>query len=351
MLGSHALSKHSNRAFCILYFAFCILHPAFCIPHSAFCIPHSAFSIHHLPPLHTGDTIMLISPSALPTAEQVAITVTGLQTWGYVVKQSPNVLKNPRTIQDRYDDLIGGLHDTSVKALFCVRGGFASADVMDLLSIDTLRQYPKWLIGYSDITACHAAWHVAGIPSIHSSMSAIWDDLEQPCVEATQRLLAGDKPDYHFAPHPQNICGKVQGTLIGGNMSVLTGAFFSHFDPSLFDPNERFILLAEDIGMTANDLHRFLTMADHIGLLKRVNGIIFGELTDFIMCPEDLSGSSHGGSFVDGQDIAARLLECKGYHIPVAFNCPIGHGKQNYPLLLGETVHLNITPNDVHVYY
>ena len=298
-----------------------------------------------------GDTIMLVTPSALPLAAQVAASMTGLRTWGYVVKKSPNILKNPRTAQDRYDDLMLGLRDPSVKALFCVRGGYASADVMDMIPLDTLRKYPKWIIGYSDITACHAAWHAAGLPSIHASMADLWGELAQPCVDATRNLMAGQLPDYHFKTHPQNICGKVEGTLIGGNMCVMTGTFMSHFDPMSYDPNERFILLIEDVKATSTDLHRFVTLADHTGLLKRTNGIILGELTEFIMKPGDMSGSSHGGAFRDGYDIVARLLLQKGYNIPIAISCPIGHGKKNYPLLMGQKVHLDITPDDVHIYY
>lgn len=304
-----------------------------------------------LKPLHAGDTIMLITPSSLPFPKQVSDCVKGLQAWGYHVIKSDKILKSPRTVQDRYDDLMQGLRNPHVKALFCVRGGYASADVMDILPLDTLRKYPKWIIGYSDITACHAAWHAAGIPSIHSSMAAVWDDLAQPCVEATKEILAGKLPDYHFQTHPQNICGKVEGTLIGGNMCVMTGTFISHFDPTSYDPNERFILLIEDVQATSTDLHRFLTLADHTGLLKRTDGIIMGELTGFIMKPGDMSGTSHGGAFRDGYDIVARLLLQKGYNIPIALRCPIGHGKENYPLLMGQKVHLDITPNDVHIYY
>ncbi len=302
-----------------------------------------------LAPLQKGDLIALVTPSAFSDEEQVSKMEKGLHKWGYRTIRSEHVIGSVRTIQDRYEDMMAALRNPEVKAIYCVRGGYAASDVMDLIPLDTLRRYPKWMIGYSDITIFLNAWQAAGMPSIHASMSAVFENLPAQCKEQTRRVLAGERPNYLFESHPQNHLGHAEGILLGGNMSTFTATLMSAYDCTRTD--EPIILMLEDVGETGNNLHRCLTILDHFGLLHRVKGLMFGEYTDFRMTPDDLSGLSHGGRFRDAEDIIARTLQAKGIDIPWALNLPFGHGEENYPFVLGEKIQLDVTPTGVTIHY
>ena len=81
--------------------------------------------------LSEGDRIAVISPSALPSREQVDATVNGLRSWGYIPVEGKHVCDEVRSKEDCLDDLRWALEDPSIKAVFCVRGGYGASEVMD----------------------------------------------------------------------------------------------------------------------------------------------------------------------------------------------------------------------------
>ena len=90
-------------------------------------------------------------------------------------------------------------------------------------------------------------------------------------------------------------------------------------------------------------IHRFLTILKHRGVLDRAAGIIFGEWKMIAVDSEITDGSSRGGAYVSVADMIRRSFFPEGAAIPIAFGFPAGHGAQNYPLLLGEEVQLQIS--------
>ena len=81
--------------------------------------------------LSEGDRIAVISPSALPSREQVDATVNGLRSWGYIPVEGKHVCDEVRSKEDCLEDLRWALEDPSIKAVFCVRGGYGASEVMD----------------------------------------------------------------------------------------------------------------------------------------------------------------------------------------------------------------------------
>lgn len=139
------------------------------------------------------------------------------------------------------------LREPSVKAIMCSRGGDGAAHLLARLSLDTLRAYPKMIIGFSDVTALLCAQARAGVKSIHGSMCHAINTYEgnDTVSQTLRRMLTGDLPVYRVAPHPLNIEGKAQGTIVGGNMSVFNDLAGSDFDPLMIDG---IILFIEDTG-------------------------------------------------------------------------------------------------------
>ena len=167
--------------------------------------------------LKEGDQLAVISPSALPTSKQVDATIEGLKEWGYVPVEGKYVCPEVRTVEECLEDLEWALNDPEIKAIFCVRGGYASTEVLDIMSLETIAASKKLIIGFSDISAYHSAWTVSGLPSIHASMSAAFTDLSEECVEVQKHIMKGEIPTYKVTGSEYDKQGTAEGVLIGGS--------------------------------------------------------------------------------------------------------------------------------------
>ena len=293
--------------------------------------------------LSAGDSIAVISPSALPTREQVDAVMEGLEEWGYVPVEGEHVCEQNRTLEDCLADLEWALEDPNIKAIFCVRGGYGVSEVADELALGLVKSSDKLIIGYSDITALHSAWTSAGVPSIHSSMSATFSDLPEACVDAEKRMIAGEIPFYTCEGSGYDREGEAEGVLIGGNLSTYTSVIDTAYESA--KAGEPYILFLEEEGENIQHLHRYLTILKHAGVLDGAAGIVFGEWADIPADMEDYDGSSRGGTFESVADMISRQFT-SDLDVPVAFGFPAGHGDVNYPLLMGEKAHLSVSADD-----
>ena len=290
--------------------------------------------------LSEGDRVAVIAPSALPSKKQVEETLQGLKDWGYVPVEGKHVRDKTRSLEDCAEDLLWALDDPSLKAVFCVRGGYGASEVMDQISLDRVLSAGKLIIGYSDITVFHSAWTRSGLPSVHASMSAAFNDLPDDCAEAEKKILRGEIPVYRCESDPLCRAGEAEGVLIGGNLSTFTAVLGTAYDCSQTD--RPYILFFEDVEEDLQHIHRYLAILEHLGVLDSAAGIIFGEWTDMPADPNDYEGDSRGGTFASFADMISREF-LDGSVMPVAFGFPAGHGAVNYPLLLGERAVLKVS--------
>ena len=290
--------------------------------------------------LSKGDKIAVISPSELPSREQVDATMRGLKEWGFVPVEGNYVCPETRTLDEQIEDLEWALSDPEIKAIFCVRGGYASSELMDRFSLDLIKNADKPIIGYSDITVYHSAWTAAGLPSIHASMSAAFMDLPEDCTEAEFHMIKGEIPSYRCETSTPCVDGEATGVLIGGNLSTFVSVLNTGYDCTRMD--EPYVLFLEDVDDNIREIHRYLTILKHMGVLDRASAIIFGEWTMLPANDEANFGAVRGGEFESIADMIYREF-LAGTDVPVAFGFPAGHGEVNYPLLMGETVHISIS--------
>ena len=290
--------------------------------------------------LSEGDLVAVISPSALPTRKQVDAVVKGLKEWGYETIEGQHVCDKTRTLDDCIEDLLWALEEPSIKAVFCVRGGYGASEVMDEIMLDSISSAGKLIIGYSDFTVYHSAWTMAGLPSVHASMSAAFMDLPEPCREVEQKMLRGELPAYTCPSTDRCVAGEAEGILIGGNLSTFTSVIGTEYDSTKTD--QPYILFLEDESENLQHIHRYLTILKHAGVLDRAAGIIFGEWADIPTDLGDYNGNSRGGTFESVSDMISRQF-LQGLDIPVAFGLPAGHAETNYPLLMGEKAHLSVS--------
>lgn len=294
--------------------------------------------------LHEGDTIAIISPSSSTDTATINGGIRTLESWGYHCVVGPNALNDYHgfagTIDERLSDLLWALREPSVKAVMCSRGGDGAAHLLARLSLDTLRQYPKTIIGFSDVTALLCAEARAGVKGIHGSMCWALKTYEgnDTISQTLRRLLQGELPTYRVAPHPLDIKGRAEGIIVGGNLSVYNDLAGSDFDPLLLDD---IILFMEDTGEGMSKVDRMLHNLEIRGLLPHLRGIIVGQFNKY-KHPEN-----------GFQDMYQMLHEyMKHYGIPVCFDFPVGHAHlRNFPLLTGARATLEVTPEGTTLSY
>ena len=294
--------------------------------------------------LHEGDTIAIISPSSATDTATINGGIRTLEKWGYRCVVGRNALNDYHgfagTIDERLSDLLWALRESSVKAIMCSRGGDGATHLLSRLSPDTLRQYPKLIIGFSDITALLCAEARVGVKGIHGSMCHAINTYEgnDTVSQCLRRMLQGDLPEYRVAPHPLNVEGRAEGIVVGGNLSVYNDLAGSDFDPLLLSG---IILFMEDTGEGMSKVDRMLHNMEMRGLLKNVRGIIVGQFSKY-KHPEN--------GFDDMYEMLHEYL--RHYNIPICYDFPVGHAHlRNFPLLTGAKATLEVTPNGATLRY
>mgnify|MGYP002624643956 FL=1 len=289
------------------------------------------------PALKAGDTIAVISPSSAPDSMTVAKGCAALREWGYVPVVGPNALNDwhgfAGTADERAADLLWALRDPTVKAIMCSRGGDGAVQVLQRIPLGEFASHPKWIIGFSDVTALHSAEVAAGVMSIHGSMcDGIAAKGERDSVNAImQRLLQGQTPTYQVARHPFNQMGEATGILVGGNLSVFCGLAGSEYD-FLNRVDEGLILFIEDTHESMSKVDRMLHLLEIRGILPRLKGIIVGHFSKY-KSPEN--------GFADMYEMLHEYLQ--HYDIPVCYDFPVGHHSgYNFPMIEGGRVHLQV---------
>lgn len=289
-------------------------------------------------PLQKGDTLGLISPSAA-TAERIQFDFAkeALEALGFKVKLGEN-LKNRRghlagSDAERADDLNNMFADPDVKAVTCIRGGSGAARILPLIDYKTIKNNPKPILGYSDITALHCAIHSqTGLVTFHGpNGSGSWNSFnvsqfqkmffDQSLVTFANEQVKGDdlviKQNRIQTLNP----GTVQGKILGGNLTVLVSLSGTPYFPDFKDA----ILFIEDIAEDPYKIDRMMSTLALNGTLSKIKGFIFGQCTD---CnPSGGYGSLTLDDILDDYILPLGIPAYKGAmigHVPKQFIVPVG---------------------------
>jgi muramoyltetrapeptide carboxypeptidase len=291
--------------------------------------------------LRTGDTIGITSPAGFITFEEIAPAVEQMKTWGFKIKIGATIGKRYFTFggtdEERARDLQTMLDDDSIDAVMCARGGYGVVRIIDQLDFSKYVKKPKWIIGFSDITALHS--HVNknfGVASIHSKMCNsfpdVWtdaDELQKDTILSIKNALTGAQMKYSFMPDSCNKQGVAEGILAGGNLKTLETLAGTSSD--LYTNGK--ILFLEDTGEYLYSIDRMFWNLKRTGKLVGLKGLIIG---GFKIKPDD-AGEEFG---IVLQDIVLDKL--RDYSFPVGFNFPVGHQKDNFALKCGVRHRLEI---------
>lgn len=284
-------------------------------------------------PLRDGDRIAIVSPSGPVDSALVYAAADTLRGQGYRVDIFPSALgkcgQYAASDSARLADLSAALTDSTVRAILCSRGGYGAVHLLDSLSALPLERAPKWLIGFSDISALHALLASRGIASIHGNMCkhiALGPDDEDNATFLA--MLRGYRPAYEFAPDSLNRCGQASGRLLGGNLAVIAELINTPYD--VIQPGT--ILFIEDVEEPIYKIERIMYQLRLSGVLPRLGGLIVGQFTGYR--PND--------SYETMERMIADMTA--PYTYPVAFNVPIGHVDHNVPVIQSAEVTLTVTP-------
>lgn len=286
------------------------------------------------PYLKHGDCIGLALPAKMISPEIVENTVAIIQKPGFRVILTSNIFAGKTYLAGSDDERVAGfqqlLDNRELKAIMCMRGGYGSARIIDQLDFSSFIKNPKWIIGYSDITVFHSHLFNLGFESLHATMPldfAKSATVTKP-VGKLFDVLAGKKPGYVLNEHPDNKTGTGEGILVGGNLSVMCSLLGSKSDVDTAGK----IIFIEEVSEPLYRIDRMMVSLKRAGKLEKLAGLIVGGLTNT-------------GDAGDNFDLTANeiiLDAVDGYDFPVAFDFPAGHFPDNYPLIMGRKVKLEV---------
>src|SRR5690606_8274865 len=140
--------------------------------------------------LKRGDRVALAAPAGKSTREVLARSGRVLGQWELKVVVGDSVMSKSHSYlagsdEERWVDLQQALDSRRIKAIFCARGGYGTTRILQRIDLTKFKKYPKWIVGFSDITALHLLMLRAGFESIHASMpSQFSDPAARPSVES-----------------------------------------------------------------------------------------------------------------------------------------------------------------------
>jgi len=284
--------------------------------------------------LQPGDTVLLLAP-AFAVAEEVARQA--VRFWegaGLQVRLMPHALGRHHAYsgrdEERRADLLAALQDPVAKAIHCLRGGYGLTRILDDLPLqDLLRQHPKYLIGFSDITAGLLAWEAAGFAelAVHGPMASHLGDAKAADALALRHWMLEGELDLRWADAGASRAPGFSAVapVTGGNLTLLSHTLGSRYPLRAEDS----FLLLEEVGEQLYHIDRMLVQLRRAGMLEGVAGVLLGHFTDITDIP---------------QGFGATVEEIVRAHVPagtvVAAGLPVGHDRPNYPIPFGVPMRL-----------
>lgn len=278
------------------------------------------------PFLQPGQRVALVSTARKITPPEVALAQQILADWGFevVLGESIGAASHQFAGDDdlRRRDFQRQLDAPSIRAIFCARGGYGTARLVDTLNFSQFVESPKWVAGFSDITVLNCHLLRLGFQSIHGVMPVLFgQEGGEAAVASLRAALVGEALTYTAPPHALNRPGTATGELVGGNLSLLhtiTGT------SSQADFTGR-ILFLEDLDEYLYHIDRMLLHLHRTGQLAGLAGLVVGHFSQM-----------RDNAVPFGQD-AYEIIDyyAQRYAFPVGYGLPVGHEADNQALVVG----------------
>lgn len=304
------------------------------------------------PRLKQGDTLGLVAPGSYISTDELKDSVENLEKLGYKIIYDERILSKTGYLagddKARAEELNSMFANSKVDGIICARGGYGCARILPMLDYNLIKNNPKILIGYSDITALlNGIYAETGLITFHGpvgissfnefSVTYFNEVLVHP--EKDLILISAKNEDEKEKTEVQTIVsGKAQGELVGGNLSVLNSLIGTKYD---FNGEGKIIFL-EEIGEEPYRIDRMLTQLIQSGKFEKASGIAMGV---FKNCEPKEKDPSFSTSFSLMEVLFDRL---SNLNIPVNYGLSFGHIKNKFTLPVGikaelDTINQTIT--------
>lgn len=301
------------------------------------------------PRLKAKEIIGLISPASAPSsAEKVEKAVSYLERCGYRVRLGKHVLDQRGYLagsdEDRAGDLNEMLRDRSVRAIIALRGGYGTPRILDRVDYRALRNDPKIIVGYSDLTALQlAVLRHSSLVTFSGPMAAVemWNGMDPFTEEHFWKMITEPtSPGLLLNPADDPVrmsgTGTVRGRLMGGNLSLVVSLLGTRFCPR-FDGS---ILVVEDVDEAPHRVDRMFVQLKYAGVLDSIRALVLGRFTECV--PSDPS-KPHLTIDQVLSDVVGSV------DVPVLANLQYGHIPKKLTLPLGTTAVLNASEGTLEI--
>jgi muramoyltetrapeptide carboxypeptidase len=293
------------------------------------------------PILQKGDTIAILATARKNIDDNLKPAIDLLHSWGLEVIIGNTIGLDDNqlagTDEQRAADFQQQLDNPNIKGIWCVKGGYGTVRIIDLLDFTQFKQNPKWIIGFSDITVLHNHLNTMGFKSIHAIMPISIPKASAAAIASLKLALFGGQLTYQIAADEMNRAGTATGELVGGNLSILYSLLGS---PSAIDCKDK-ILFIEDLDEYLYHIDRMMMNLKRNGCLESIKGIVVGSM------------SKMRDNEIPWGKTAVQIIEdvTKTYNIPILYSFPAGHIHDNRALILGSKVSINVGENSSSVIF
>ncbi len=279
-----------------------------------------SFTAIRAPRLRTNQLVGIIAPASPISKSEIRKGIRVITSLPLQVRLGAHLFDHSQYLagsdQDRVSDLHEMFSDPEIKAILCARGGYGSLRFLDKIDYDLIRENPKILVGFSDLTALLTAiYKHSGLITIHGP--TVSDLLNGDNWQHLSRLITTVyKPRYSLKRGMVINGGTARGILLGGNLATLCSLIDTPFLPSFAGA----ILFLEEKGEQPYRLDRMLTQLLLSGRLDHLSALLIGQLEG---CGDE-------------QVVYGLLRErFSDATIPVVTGLPVGHGVENISLPIG----------------
>lgn len=283
-------------------------------------------------PIQKGDTVGLLALACKVNFEILKAAIAWMENvWGLKIVLGESLTSEYHQFAGtdvvRANDFQIMLDNPEIKAIFSARGGYGSSRLLDSIDFTAFQKHPKWVIGFSDITAVHCHIHNLNIESLHATMPKLFlQERGEESLESLRKILFGENLNYIIEPHQMNRFGAANGQLIGGNLAIL-----SHVIGTKSGINyDRKILFLEDINEYLYNIDRMMIQLKRNGKLKNLAGLIVGSFSD---CQDNDVPFGKSAYEIIEEAVA-------DYDFPVCYGFPVGHEVDNWAMPHGREMSL-----------
>jgi muramoyltetrapeptide carboxypeptidase len=286
-------------------------------------------------PLAKGDKIGIVATARRVSPENVIPAVEQFEKWGLKVVLSPHLYNQSHSYLAGTDDeriaaLQQFLDDPEIRAIICARGGYGTTRIIDQIDFSSFTNNPKWIVGFSDVTAIHLRIGALGFESIHGTMPVLFSKEDSvDSVEHLRKALFGEPLELSSVHHALNRQGVARGPVLGGNLSLLNDSLGTPYEPV----TQGKILIIEEVDEYLYKIDRMIVQLKRAGKLERLAGLVAGHFTD-IKDTELKFGESV-------EEIVRH--HTKEFSYPVAFGFPTGHENPNFSWIEGRESILTVS--------